>query len=104
MFIFRQKLDKVIASLSILESRVSRLSASSSEYAIKDLKENIQRIMGKIEAMDVSYIFIIFYVNNLVLSLNISNACFRTELPGSFIKHNKAFKKQTNREKKNQLH
>jgi hypothetical protein len=62
MLIFRHKLDKIIASLSFLESRVSRISASSSEYAIKDLKESIQRIMGRLEAMEVSYIF---YVNNL---------------------------------------
>ncbi|GBC08770.1 hypothetical protein RclHR1_08370007 [Rhizophagus clarus] len=47
-----QKLDKVIASISSLESRVSRLSVGSSDHAIKDLKENIHRVMGRIEAMD----------------------------------------------------
>jgi len=51
MFIFRQKLDKIVSSLSLLETRMSRLS---NEYAIKDLKETIQRIVGRIETMEVS--------------------------------------------------
>jgi len=50
--VISQKLDKVIASISSLESRVSRLSVGSSDHTIKDLKENIQRIMGRIETMD----------------------------------------------------
>ncbi|RIA91198.1 hypothetical protein C1645_127519 [Glomus cerebriforme] len=47
--VISQKLDKVIASISSLESRISRLSVGSSDYAIKDLRDNI---MGRIEAMD----------------------------------------------------
>lgn len=65
--IFRQKLDKVIASISSLESRVSKLSVGSSDHAIRNLKEDIQRMLGRIEIIDVSYIFIIFYVNDFCI-------------------------------------
>ncbi|CAI2189109.1 14171_t:CDS:10, partial [Funneliformis geosporum] len=47
-----QKLDRVITSLTSLENRVSRIPISSNEYAIKELKGDMQRIIGKIDAMD----------------------------------------------------
>ncbi len=69
-------MDKIITSMSSLESRVSRISTSSSEHAIKELKEDIQRIIGKIDSMDVRSCSFHYFITSALKLLNISNAFF----------------------------
>ncbi|RIB02497.1 legume-like lectin family-domain-containing protein [Gigaspora rosea] len=48
-----QKLDKIISSISSLEARVSRIPLDGgNDHAIRDLKEDVQRIASKIESLD----------------------------------------------------
>ncbi|CAG8746547.1 9507_t:CDS:2, partial [Acaulospora morrowiae] len=50
-----KKLDKVINNIASLETRISRMSAGgsvSNDYSIRELKEDLQRMVGKIESLD----------------------------------------------------
>ncbi|CAG8737263.1 15312_t:CDS:2 [Gigaspora margarita] len=53
-----QKLDKIISSISSLEARVSRIPLDGgNDHAIRDLKEDVQRIASKIESLDTQRSF-----------------------------------------------
>ncbi|CAG8567727.1 9580_t:CDS:2 [Cetraspora pellucida] len=48
-----QKLDKIISSITSLETRISRIPLDGgNDHAIRDLKEDVQRIASKIESLD----------------------------------------------------
>ncbi|CAG8787943.1 2035_t:CDS:2, partial [Dentiscutata erythropus] len=53
-----QKLDKIISSISSLEARISRIPLDGgNDHAIRDLKEDVQRIASKIESLDTQRSF-----------------------------------------------